>query len=60
MAQRNSASAKETGGESPERAEDAERRRAAAYLDLWERQLTHAAAQATPAEMARKDVKARA
>lgn len=58
MAQRNSASANDAEGKPPERAADSERRRAAAYLDLWERQLTHAAAQATPAELARKDAKA--
>jgi hypothetical protein len=58
MAQRNSASAKETEGESPERADELQRRRAADYLDLWERQLTHAASQATPAELARKGAKA--
>lgn len=62
MVQRNSASAKEPAAtfrgeattESPPTAPEAgaERRRAAAYLDLWERQLTHVAAQALPSEVA--------
>lgn len=62
MAQRNSASAKDPDVAAPgasvgESAPDApeagrERRRAAAYLDLWERQLSHVAAQASPSETA--------
>jgi len=71
MAQRNSASAKDPAAASPGAAAgesilDApeagrERRRAAAYLDLWERQLTHVAAQASPSEAAmRRGAKGRA
>jgi hypothetical protein len=49
MAQQNSASAKQSGsGEEPVTGGSNEitpaRRRAAAYLDLWERQLRHVAA----------------
>jgi hypothetical protein len=69
MAQRNSASANTTPTAAPQAegarraASDpvpsAERARAAAYLDLWERHLSHAAAHWEPGRPARRGAGAR-